>query len=154
MFVTNCKTVSFSVMKDALRVRQVLASSHKSTGGSFTELVAAMGVPKSASTGRRKTGTAIQRLQDESSTCSPIRLATNRFQVETSSSEGEKASSPLKGNFILKKVHLMMAESDFKIFSGMSHFSQKFSLRSQIVKRKCFWMMTHSSPHSWLESVI
>ena len=90
-------------MKDALRVRQVLASSHKATSGSFTELVAAMGAPRSSSTGRRKVGTAVQRVQEDPSACSPIRLATNRFQVDSSGSEGEKTnspsgSSPLKGN--------------------------------------------------------
>ena len=91
------------VMKDTLRVRQVLASSHKATSGSFTELVAAMGAPRSSSTGRRKVGTAVQRVQEDPSACSPIRLATNRFQVDSSGSEGEKTnspsgSSPLKGN--------------------------------------------------------
>ena len=89
-------------MKDTLRVRQVLAASHKPAGGSFTELVAAMGAPRGGSGGRRKLGTAIQRLQDGPDTCSPIRLATNRFQIDSSGSEGEKngavaTSSPLKG---------------------------------------------------------
>ena len=89
-------------MRDTLRVRQVLATSRKSTGGSFTDLVAAMGAPRSNSTGRRKVGTAVQRVQDSGVGCSPIRLATNRFQIDSSSSDSEKhsvavTSSPSKG---------------------------------------------------------
>ena len=78
-------------MRDALRVRQVLASSRKTTGSSFTDLVAAMGAPKSTSTGRRKTGTASQRNQTPGVGCSPVRLATNRFQIDSSGSDGEKS---------------------------------------------------------------
>ena len=93
-------------MKDALRVRQVLAASRKSAGGSFTEMVAAMGAPRPNNSGRRKVGTAVQRVQENASTCSPIRLATNRFQIDSSGSDSDKVvnpatSSPLKGSEVL-----------------------------------------------------
>lgn len=89
-------------MKDALRVRQVLAQS-KCTEGSFTQMVANMGKPVKTSTGRKKMGTASQKVKESSSGAGKKVVPVNRFQIDSSESEGDRTllggdGTPVKGN--------------------------------------------------------
>ena len=81
-------------MRETLRVRQVLAQS-KTTDDSFTHLVASMGMPKAASTGRRKVGTAVTRSDLSSGTKSKL---SKRFQVDSSESDCDKSGGSSSGS--------------------------------------------------------
>ena len=88
-------------MKDALRVRQVLAQS-KNTEGSFTQMVANMGKPVKASTGRKKVGTAVQKSKESHVGNGKKVASVKRFQIDSSGSESDRTLqngnvTPVKG---------------------------------------------------------
>ena len=94
-------------MKDALRVRQVLAQS-KNTEGSFTQMVANMGKPVRTSTGRKKTGTAAQKLKEPVVGKGKKVVSVERFQIDSSGSEADRTlqnenATPVKGTIFSHK---------------------------------------------------